>query len=378
MSDIDESCFAKPVEPDVSVYLHKKARAMGIPASGNFELTSRCNFNCKMCYIHNSDCREAQKDELTAEQWLKIGKEAADKGVIFLLLTGGEPLIRKDFEEIYKGLKKLGFYISINTNGSLLTDRIFELFKNDPPARLNITLYGAGNETYGKLCGGEYFDTVMKNIKRAVDMGLQVKLNFSITPYNCGDIEAIYKIAEENGLHVKSSPYMYPPMRKDETSMGENSGRFTSEDAAYYRVLDEYTHYGREHFIKKAESFLKSLEFPLPQNVDEGEKIKCRAGTSSFWIDWKGNMGACGMIPVENNSVVEKGFNDCWEKVKSETDTIRMPKKCSVCRYKHICNVCPAVCYTETGTFGTAPDYVCSYTEKTVDFIKTRLTEESL
>ena len=86
-------------EPLMVKYLHDKGAREGIPVSGTFELTQRCNFNCEMCYVH--DCKQ-KTDPPTAEDWLNLAQQAKDAGTVFLLLTGGEPLIRDDFEEIYK------------------------------------------------------------------------------------------------------------------------------------------------------------------------------------------------------------------------------------------------------------------------------------
>ena len=120
----------REIEPLWNRYIHAKAAARGIPLSGNFELTPRCNFNCRMCYIHQNARAE---DEWTAQEWLELGRKACDAGMVFLLLTGGEPLIRKDFREIYSGLKGLGLLISINTNASLIDRDWVEFFKKDPP-----------------------------------------------------------------------------------------------------------------------------------------------------------------------------------------------------------------------------------------------------
>ena len=97
-------------EPYISTYLHSKGRKLGIPVAGNFELTARCNFNCPMCYVHMTpeQLKASGREELTAKQWLEIAKAAKDKGMLFALLTGGEPLVRKDFFEIYDGMREMG------------------------------------------------------------------------------------------------------------------------------------------------------------------------------------------------------------------------------------------------------------------------------
>ena len=135
-------------EPRLSRYLHAKAFRLGYPCAGTFELTPRCNFHCAMCYVRLSVEEEARRGrELTAEEWISLGEQACREGMVFLLLTGGEPTLRTDFPEIYTALKKMGLMISINSNGYLLRGEILELLRSDPPYRVNISLYGTSNET---------------------------------------------------------------------------------------------------------------------------------------------------------------------------------------------------------------------------------------
>lgn len=108
-------------EPRLSSYLHARACRSGTPLAGNFELTARCNFNCKMCYVHlTAEEQQRRGRELTADEWLAIAQEARSRGMLFLLLTGGEPLIRKDFRYLLTELKKMGLLVSVNSNGSLI------------------------------------------------------------------------------------------------------------------------------------------------------------------------------------------------------------------------------------------------------------------
>ena len=191
MKNIPNSINPAPEEPLISSYLHNKAKEKGIPASGTFEITSRCNFNCRMCYVHNSQSNLLKKEELPAEWWIKTGKKAVEAGMVFLLITGGEPLLREDFPEIYKALHQMGLVISINTNGYLISDKIKELFNEYPPNRLNISLYGSDNETYKKFTGTAAFDTIMENIKYLRDADIDVRFNCSITPDNRNDMKNI-------------------------------------------------------------------------------------------------------------------------------------------------------------------------------------------
>ena len=201
-------------EPRLSAYLHARACAKGIPLAGNFELTARCNFNCRMCYVHLTPEEQRRRGaELTADEWLAIAEQARSQGMLFLLLTGGEPLIRADFRYLLTELKKMGLMVSINSNASLIDDDWLDFFRHEPPSRMNITLYGGCNETYERLCGRPMYDRVVHNIRALKALGIGVKLNASMTPYNVDDMDAIYAIATELGTPVQMASYMFPPVR---------------------------------------------------------------------------------------------------------------------------------------------------------------------
>lgn len=179
-------------EPRLSAYLHARACANGIPLAGTFELTPRCNFNCRMCYVHLTPEEQRRRGaELTADAWLAIAEQARSQGMLFLLLTGGEPLIRADFRYLLTELKKMGLMVSINSNASLIDDDWLDFFRHEPPFRFNITLYGGSEETYERLCGRPMFGRVTENIRALRQLGIGVKLNASMTPYNVADMEAM-------------------------------------------------------------------------------------------------------------------------------------------------------------------------------------------
>ena len=107
-------------EPRLSAYLHARACAKGIPLAGTFELTARCNFNCRMCYVHLTPEEQRRRGaELTADEWLAIAEQARSQGMLFLLLTGGEPLLQPHIGELITALGALGYRVEIETNGSV-------------------------------------------------------------------------------------------------------------------------------------------------------------------------------------------------------------------------------------------------------------------
>lgn len=357
----------KNTEPYIATYLHTKGRRLGLPIAGNFELTARCNFNCPMCYVHMSEKEvEAAGKELTAEQWIAIAEAAKNKGMIFALLTGGEPFVRKDFFEIYGAMKKMGMIVSINSNGSMLDGKILERLIEDPPFRINISLYGGCNETYETMCGLPVYDKVLKNIITLKENGIDVRLNLSITPYNCQDIEKIYEFAKEYHIQVKASSYMYPPIRLGKELDGCGN-RLSADESAKYSVEWDALRFSEEEFAKRAEAMknlVKVEEDECSVEMDSG--VRCRAGSTSFWMTWDGKMRPCGMMPEPTAYPLEDGFDAAWEKIREETQKIRQPAKCTSCSKKEVCGACAAVCIAETGKFQQVPKYMCERTDKIV------------
>lgn len=356
-------------EPILSSYLHAKGAQLGLPISGNFELTARCNFSCPMCYVHL--CKARQEQELTAQQWLSLAEQAKHRGMMFVLLTGGEPFLRKDFFEIYEGIKAMGLMVSINTNGSFLTGEIRRRLIENPPFRMNISLYGGCAETYRQMCGVDAFHQVVENIMALVHSGIDVRLNYSITPYNHGDMERIYRIAKELDLQIKASSYMYPPIRA--RNQGASFQRLSAEDSARYCLEWDKIRMSQEDFLAHARRFSACGERACP--VEKIDGVNCRAGTTTFWLTWDGKMMPCGMMPGLVALPLQTGFAQAWESIRSKIRKIQLPDACKSCPKREPCSVCAAVCVSETGAFDGVPDYVCRRTDEFIRLMQNYIAE---
>lgn len=347
-------------EPQMAAYLHARGRRLGLPIAGNFELTARCNFRCPMCYVHQEG---QQERELTTGQWIDLARQAAEQGMVFALLTGGEPFLRKDFFEIYRAMKDMGILVSINSNGSLLSGEIRERLLAEPPQRMNISLYGGCRETYRSMCGSDAFDRVVENIRALKEAGVDVSLNLSITPFNRQDLQKIYAISRELEVPVRASSYMYPPVRLDGCAR-----RLSPAEAAQCTVQWDLLRFSPEEFALRAEAVanLRAVE-PKTCGADPERSIGCRAGSSSFWLTWDGRMLPCGMMPFPETRPLDRGFRAAWEELRQQTAAIRTPAECTACPSRELCPVCAAVCVAETGAFDRVPEYVCRQTRHTIE-----------
>lgn len=229
---------------------------------------------------------------------------------------------------------------------------------------------GSNDGVYERLTGVRGFSTVIKNVKNMISMGIDVRFNCSLAKENHTDMEGIFNVAKEMNLHIKTTPYMYPQTRVN-GAVGENSGRLDPLQAAKCRVGWSLLRYSPEEFVDRANGMKKGIAMFEQECVEEAEpgKVRCRAGKTSFWINKNGEMSPCGIID-KSFDIKESGFSEAWKQVKEYTEAITLPPKCRVCKYRHFCNVCAAVCYTETGSYSSVPEYVCLFSAETA-----RLTE---
>lgn len=160
-----------------------------VPLYGVLELLPLCNLNCDMCYVRMSREEMEEVGRLrTMEEWTKTAEDMMRAGTLFVLLTGGEPLLYPHFRELYQKLRELGMIITINTNGTLIDEAWADFFAENKPRRINITLYGASNETYERLChypGG--FDKAVNGIRLLRERNIDVKVNGSLAKANVDD-----------------------------------------------------------------------------------------------------------------------------------------------------------------------------------------------
>lgn len=356
-------------EPMTSRHLHARGVQLGLPISGTFELTARCNFNCRMCYVHLQDAASLIPRELTADQWLSLASDARDAGMIFLLLTGGEPFIRKDFPYLYTELVKMGIVVSINSNASLYNDELRELFLRYPPSRVNVTLYGGSEETYRRLCGSASYEKVVHNLRSMKEDGLHLRLNVSLTPYNVCDMEKIHEISADIGLHAKAASYMYPPVRVG-GEIGVNYARFRAVDAGAVMARWNVLRCSKEEYLEKAGRIRAGLDAGMNDTCTdvEQEGVLCRAGRCSFWMTWDGRMLPCGTMDTEASYPLRDGFRAAWDEVRARTAAIRLPRECAACPIRSNCGVCASICKGETGSFDGKPTYMC-------DMMRSQLSE---
>lgn len=344
----------------ISEYLYQKASRNKIPLDGTFELSPVCNFQCKMCYVRmtQEQITGSGKRLRTWEEWLALAKECKKAGMLYLLLTGGEPFLYPDFKKLYVELHKMGILVSINTNATMINDEIMEWLTKYPPHRMNITLYGITEDTYEKVCNnGSGYLKAVNNILRLKKAGITVVINASMIPENAGDLKGIIDFGEEHNIPTRVSTYMFPPVKREKE---ESDSRFLPEESARM-YMEKYQCYMSEKELRKY--VVNKLEGETSRMKRDGY-MRCRAGRSTFWVSWDGTMTACGIMPYPLKVYpFERDFQECWMELTEKVRGCKVMGECVDCPKKELCEPCAAMLYAETGTTDQKAPYLCELAE---------------
>lgn len=353
---------------------------MRYPLNGTFELTGRCNLQCKMCLMRVDSRRmqELNLRERTAEEWIDMAKQILEAGTLELLLTGGEVMIRPDFCEIYEAIAQMGFMLTLYTNATMLTDQIFEVLQKYPPHKIGITMYGASNETYKALCGVEDgYDRFVSGFLKLRSLPTVLDLRTTIVKTNAGDLEMMQHFADQ---------YMGSPDRL-------HISRFVCKQIRGGICHPEEVRLSPEDNVRITESWLLKLQDELKNpalkialkdqvvSILSGDRRKeckskcvgnkasdwlfqnCNAGHLEYSINWAGRMYACELMDQYYTEPFEVGFHEAWDLLPERYPKLETVEKCCSCRYQSICETCPANRLAETGDVFGIPDYACREAE---------------
>lgn len=317
----------------VRKFLNFKARDKGLPISGSFELTPLCNLDCKMCYVHLQKNQMQGAQLLTADQWKHIMQQAINAGMMYARLTGGECLTYPGFRELYLFLREKGVETVILSNGILADEEMTAFLKENPPAAIQVSLYGAGEDAYERVTGMRCFGKVTENLRRLRDADLPVFIAVTPNAYMTDGGEIIRFLQAEKIPYAINSGIMQPR---------EETGR-TLADAD----LDTYINMMKLRASFKgtdleAETDPESLPDPGGKQGDPAFGVTCGAGRSGFAVDWRGNMRPCNTFPCEGENVLTLGFEEAWRRTNHTATHYPLPTECEGCAYKGLCKHCVA------------------------------------
>ena len=355
-----------------------------------WDFTKQCNLRCKHCYA-NAGPRPAP-DELTLEQKLEVLKQLDEAGVAAISFSGGEPLINKDFWRVAEEAAKTGMYISIATNGTLITESIAKKLKEIGVRYVEVSLdspYPVKHDEFRGIKGA--WNTSVRGIKNAKKVGLEVGIATTITKMNYRDIPELIKLARELNvdrfiafnfiptgrgkdiIEMDLSPkereelleYLYSEWNKGKMQIFSTAPMYA---VVSLKHVDEDKKLSPTHFAELTvpEEYL-SAGFALAEFLGG-----CGAGRIYCSIEHNGDIYPCVFLPIKVGNVIKDGFLNVWHNSPIlNTLRDRDHYACSSCPYKYICGGCRARAYAYFGDI-KAPDPSCSINQKYWDQIVKR------
>jgi radical SAM protein with 4Fe4S-binding SPASM domain len=337
--------------PEFSLW--RKTQGGQVPLSFDWEITARCNCNCRHCYINlPANDTAARSRELSLPEIRRIAGEASALGALWCLLSGGEPLLRKDFEEIYLVLKRQGFLVSVFTNACLLTPRHIELFRQYPPRDLEVTAYGITKATYERVTRtpGSY-EAFRRGLDLLLENGIPVRLKAMALRSNVHELSAVAQFCRQHTLDFyRFDPFLQlrydrNAQRNDEIS----SERLSPEEVVAIEQADAERHQALQNTCEKL--ILTEAPQRAPNHL-----FVCGAGRGGFCISYDGYFKLCSALchPECVFDLRQGTLKQAWFQFVDQVRSRRSTKPefiehCWACPIIPLCLWCPAHAHLETG-----------------------------
>ena len=351
--------------PEFSLW-HSKPR---VPFSFDLELTARCNCDCRHCYINlPAGDRHAQGKELSLQEIAALASQAVELGALWCLITGGEPLLRPDFPEIYLLLKKKGLLVSLFTNACLVTDEHVRLLQAYPPRDVEVSVYGVTRATYERVTRkpGSYA-AFRRGLDRLLGGGVKVRLKAMALRSNLDELPAIAEFCRQHTKdYYRFDPFLHLRYDADPQRNADiRSERLTPAEIVQIEQADP------QRAIQLQEH---CHELILPEDSREaGDQIfQCGAGTSSFSVSWDGYFRLCSSLvepgsifALRSGSGIQPGrLRQAWQDFVPQVRARRSPNAefqsgCGTCTLVNLCQWCPAIAYLELNQLDGKVDHFC-------------------
>lgn len=333
------------------------------PLSFDLEITARCNLNCRHCYINlPAGDSQARQQELTVEEISRVADEAIEMGALWCLLTGGEPLLRPDFADIYLALKRKGLLVTLFTNATLINREVVQLLKHYPPRDLEVTVYGATAETYEAVTRRPgSFAAFQRGLSQLLEAGIGVRLKAMALRSNAHEMADIARFCRAHTKdYFRFDPWLHlrfdrNPLRNEEI----RAERLSPEEVVALEQNDPQR-------IEALHKGCDSLILPERSHADCGHLFYCATGNTSFTVSSDGRLRLCSSLwaPGTVFDLRNGRLREVWEelvpRVREMTSDRRVfRERCRRCPIVNLCLWCPAHAYLETGEMDAWVEYFC-------------------
>ena len=333
-----------------------------IPLAANFDITYRCNNNCRHCWLRLPPNSPKREDELSLDEIKHIVDDARKMGCRRWNISGGEPMLRPDFPEIFDYITSKSFSYSLNSNGTLITPKIARLLRKKGSRMISI--YGATAEIHDYITRNEgSFDATMRGFAYLKEAGVSFIVQVVPMKDNYHQLNDMVDLAKKLGGHWRfGASWLYlsadgDPEKNRQIKCERLAARQTIE-------LDNPDVYYEEQMAQEEHRYYYFTG-------DDRVFAPCIAGRRDFHLDPYGQMSFCAFIkePELRYDLRKGSFQECWDDfIPSLADKVRGGEEylenCAKCDLRNDCAWCPVYGYLEHGRFSAKVEYLCKITHE--------------
>lgn len=340
-----------------------------LPLDGHIDLTYRCNNSCRHCWLWLPISAEEKQEELSFTEIRSIVDQAREMGCQFWGISGGEPMVRPDFADIFDYITKKSLFYNINTNGTLITREIAQLLTRK--GRKMVALYGATAKIHDHITRTPgSFDATMRGFQYLKEAGASFTVQIIPMRDNFHQYKDMLQIANElsNDFRVGASWLHLSACRSIRRNREIMNQRLDPSSVVSIDnpipCINQYENCSSDPIYVEGHQ----VNIKLDDNIFSD----CISKRRDFHIDPYGNMSFCGFIKDDALRFDLRGgsFRQAWEEfIPSIVESVHGGKEylenCGSCKLRSDCKWCGVYSYLEHGRYSSKIDYLCAIAKET-------------
>jgi radical SAM protein with 4Fe4S-binding SPASM domain len=324
-----------------------KVKAEFVPLVLSWNVTRKCNLKCAHCYINAS--KEELRGELTTEEAKRLMDQIAEVSRPLLILSGGEPLLRRDIYELIRYGTNKGFRMGLGSNGSLIDETVARKLKDAGVKTVSISLDSCDPKKHDEFRGVKgSWQKAVNAITALKQNGVLVQVNTTVTQQNHSEIDEIMSFTEQIGVENFHLFFLVPTGR---------GTKFDDISPAQYEnmITSTFAKTGKHKLNVRPSCAPQFMRIAKAMGLDMKQWIRgCLAGLYYCRVYPNGDVTPCPYLPIKLGNIKEKTFSEIWfnsEVFKNLRDFDTLKGKCGVCDYRKICGGCRARAYGLSSDF---------------------------
>lgn len=325
------------------------------PSLISWNLTKKCNLRCPHCYMEAG--RPAAR-ELTTDECRALIDEMQALGTEMLILTGGEPLLRKDIYDLARYASRQGLWVVMGTNGVLVTDKVAQKMVECGVKGVGISIDSVDPQKHNAFRGGpNAWEYSVRALEICRAHGLEVLVQATVMAMNYDEIPELIAFAREKGAWSFNLYFLV------QTGRGQQMNDLSPEqtEAMLTRLADAQDAYRPMLVRSKCAPQFKQIAYTMGRGGLESGG--CMAGTQYCRITPEGDVTPCPYMTVVAGNVLERSFTEIWQTapvLQELRDVQRLKGRCGQCEFKEHCGGCRCRAYAATGDY-LQEDPACTY-----------------